>query len=69
MVMVPVMALEATTATFVGHNWGKWRRSVGAIAGRRVWPACSYQDMLSEYSLIHTVVTVAYSNQKSSGLL
>lgn len=26
LVMVPVQALEATTLTFVGHNWGTWRR-------------------------------------------
>ncbi|KAI5359625.1 hypothetical protein Slin14017_G105270 [Septoria linicola] len=30
LVMVPVQALEATTLAFVGHAWGKWRRSVGA---------------------------------------
>ncbi|KAM4067818.1 hypothetical protein HRG_009810 [Hirsutella rhossiliensis] len=29
LVMVPVSALEATTLTFVGHNWGRWRRDTG----------------------------------------
>lgn len=29
LVMVPVQALEASTLTFVGHNWGQWRASVG----------------------------------------
>ncbi|KAK0115524.1 hypothetical protein ONS95_000198 [Cadophora gregata] len=28
-VMVPVQALEASTLTFVGHAWGKWRNQVG----------------------------------------
>ena len=27
--MVPVQALEASTLTFVGHNWGRWRAHVG----------------------------------------
>lgn len=27
--MVPVQALEASTLTFVGHNWGRWRARVG----------------------------------------
>ncbi|MCJ1259531.1 hypothetical protein MMC24_007369 [Lignoscripta atroalba] len=30
LVMVPVQALEATTLTFVGHNWGQWRARMGA---------------------------------------
>jgi Na+-driven multidrug efflux pump len=29
LIMVPVQALEACTLTFVGHNWGRWRHSVG----------------------------------------
>ena len=29
LVMVPVQALEASTLTFVGHNWGRWRARVG----------------------------------------
>ncbi|PHH77306.1 hypothetical protein CDD82_3572 [Ophiocordyceps australis] len=29
LVMVPVHALEATTLTFVGHEWGRWRQQVG----------------------------------------
>lgn len=29
LVMVPVQALEASTLTFVGHNWGRWRAQVG----------------------------------------
>ncbi len=28
-VMVPVQALEASTLSFVGHAWGKWRAGVG----------------------------------------
>ncbi|PHH65249.1 hypothetical protein CDD81_3108 [Ophiocordyceps australis] len=29
LVMVPVHALEATTLTFVGHEWGRWRQQMG----------------------------------------
>jgi len=29
LVMVPVQSLEASTLTFVGHNWGRWRARVG----------------------------------------
>lgn len=28
-VMVPVQALEASTLTFVGHAWGRWRAEIG----------------------------------------
>lgn len=28
LIMVPVSALEATTLTFVGHNWGRWKSQV-----------------------------------------
>lgn len=33
--MVPVSALEATTLTFVGHAWGRWRRETGAAVRPR----------------------------------
>lgn len=39
LIMVPVAALEATTLTFVGHSWGKFRATLGEaadIAERRV---------------------------------
>lgn len=42
MVMVPVQALEASTLTFVGHNWGQWRARVGV--GLRK-PKASRQDL------------------------
>lgn len=29
LVMVPVLALEASSLAFVGHRWGAWRRSAG----------------------------------------
>lgn len=29
LIMVPVLALEASTLTFVGHAWGGWRARVG----------------------------------------
>ncbi|KAF8441104.1 hypothetical protein BDZ91DRAFT_670961 [Kalaharituber pfeilii] len=34
LVMVPVMSLEASSATFVGHRWGAWKQIVG-VAGAR----------------------------------
>ncbi|KAF2870511.1 hypothetical protein BDV95DRAFT_574002 [Massariosphaeria phaeospora] len=43
LVMVPVSSLEATTLTFVGHSWGRFRKSVeGTGAGfaatsRQLW--------------------------------
>ncbi|KAK0702306.1 hypothetical protein B0H67DRAFT_595467 [Lasiosphaeris hirsuta] len=29
LVMVPVLALEATSLAFIGHRWGAWRREIG----------------------------------------
>jgi Na+-driven multidrug efflux pump len=45
LIMVPVMALEATTLTFVGHSWGAFRASLGAVtnslkprvSSRQIW--------------------------------
>jgi Na+-driven multidrug efflux pump len=47
LVMVPVQALEATTLVFVGHNWGKWRNSVGIDARR---PNATRRDILCEWT-------------------
>ncbi|CAO2652643.1 Nn.00g009260.m01.CDS01 [Neocucurbitaria sp. VM-36] len=33
LIMVPVMALEATTLTFVGHSWGRFRAGLVVSAG------------------------------------
>lgn len=44
LVMVPVQALEASTLTFVGHRWGRWRAEVGA---RRQRAAASWRDIKS----------------------
>lgn len=30
LIMVPVQALEATSLTFIGHNWGQWRHEIGS---------------------------------------
>ncbi|KAF7970939.1 hypothetical protein HWV62_22590 [Athelia sp. TMB] len=30
LIMVPVQALEASSLTFIGHAWGRWRASVGS---------------------------------------
>ena len=29
LVMVPVLALEATTSAFIGHSWGEFKKSIG----------------------------------------
>ena len=42
LVMVPVQALEASTLTFVGHNWGRWRARAGANLRR---PRASKNDL------------------------
>ena len=43
LVMVPVQALEATSLTFIGHAWGRWRSEVG-VENRR--PAMSRQQLI-----------------------
>lgn len=35
LVMVPVQALEATSLTFIGHNWGVWRNEAAAQHTRK----------------------------------
>jgi Na+-driven multidrug efflux pump len=32
LIMVPVQTLEATSLTFIGHAWGRWRRQIGSEA-------------------------------------
>ena len=44
-VMVPVQALEASTLTFVGHAWGRWRAQVGPEVEK---PKATRREMLSE---------------------
>ena len=46
LVMVPVQALEASTLTFVGHNWGQWRARVGVNLRR---PKASRSDILGTF--------------------
>lgn len=45
LVMVPVQALEASTLTFVGHRWGRWRARMGPEIRR---PKASWQDLRSK---------------------
>ncbi|MCJ1237587.1 hypothetical protein MMC14_005574 [Varicellaria rhodocarpa] len=44
LIVVPVQALEASTLTFVGHNWGRFRASVGVEIRR---PKASKHDILA----------------------
>ena len=46
LIMVPVMALEATTLTFVGHSWGRFRASFGQIDGSST-PAATTRQVFS----------------------
>ena len=46
LVMVPVQALQASTLTFVGHNWGQWRSQTGADRRR---PKASKKDIYSKF--------------------
>lgn len=41
--MVPVQTLEASTLTFVGHEWGKWRAEVGPTLKR---PKAVKEDLI-----------------------
>jgi Na+-driven multidrug efflux pump len=52
--MVPVQALEASTLTFVGHAWGKWRSEVGPTIKR---PKATKEDLRSkkQYPLVVTL--------------
>ncbi|KAI9763084.1 MAG: hypothetical protein M1840_000931 [Geoglossum simile] len=43
LIMVPVQAFEASTLTFVGHAWGRWRAKVGADLRR---PKASKADLI-----------------------
>jgi len=43
--MVPVQALEASTLTFVGHAWGRWRAEVGPTLRH---PKATMKDLRSE---------------------
>ena len=44
-VMVPVQALEASSLTFVGHAWGKWRVQQGSETKK---PKASRQELFSQ---------------------
>lgn len=64
LIMVPVLALEATSLTFVGHAWGRWRASRAANARR---PTASWADLRGEnesqiflFSTCRTDVPVSY---------
>ena len=48
LIMVPVQALEASTLTFVGHNWGRWRQSIGVDERR---PKADRRQLLGKLAL------------------
>lgn len=47
LVMVPVQALETSALTFVGHQWGVWKKNKEGISK----PAASWVEIKSECSL------------------
>jgi Na+-driven multidrug efflux pump len=58
LIMVPVQALEATTLTFVGHSWGKFRATIEATS-RVITPQATSQDIFSIVRwAFHSVVIV-----------
>jgi len=42
LIMVPVQALEATSLTFIGHSWGRWRKEVGL---REAKPTATWRQL------------------------
>ena len=46
LIMVPVMALEATTLTFIGHSWGKFRAALDT-AGHAAKPRATARQIWS----------------------
>ncbi|PHH72042.1 hypothetical protein CDD80_4819 [Ophiocordyceps camponoti-rufipedis] len=58
LLMVPVSALEATTLTFVGHEWGRWRHEMASM-GR---PYASYTALLriSRPARVSTVLALVF---------
>ncbi|KAF4592485.1 hypothetical protein GQ602_002784 [Ophiocordyceps camponoti-floridani] len=59
LLMVPVSALEATTLTFVGHEWGRWRHEMVMSMGR--WYA-SYASLLRIFrpARLSTILALAF---------
>lgn len=60
LIMVPVQALEASTLTFVGHNWGKWRARIGVEIRR---PKASKSNLLGPalpHFLIPSILRLTY---------
>jgi Na+-driven multidrug efflux pump len=58
LVMVPVMALEATTLTFVGHSWGAFRSSSRAVTHALKPHATSHQVWRIVRWAVYSVVIV-----------
>ncbi|PHH90499.1 hypothetical protein CDD83_3494 [Cordyceps sp. RAO-2017] len=59
LIMIPVSALEATTLTFVGHNWGRWRRETGRTTVR---PRASLQSLyrISRPAFVSVALALAF---------
>jgi hypothetical protein len=57
LVMVPVQALEASTLTWIGHRWGRWRSEVGVD---RVRPTASRRDIKGKWVDSMSKTQIAY---------
>jgi Na+-driven multidrug efflux pump len=58
LIMVPVQALEATTLTFIGHEWGRWRKSLDPYTRK---PQARWSDIrtIMEPSLKSVIIALA----------
>ncbi|KAF4628384.1 hypothetical protein G7Y89_g9768 [Cudoniella acicularis] len=58
LIMVPVQALEASTLTFVGHHWSRWRAEVGVTVRR---PTATWADVkkITRPAIISSVIALA----------
>lgn len=63
--MVPVQALETSTLTFVGHEWGKWRAEVGPMLKM---PTATKRDLLSKSTLLNWISLLIAGQPLPTGL-
>ncbi|KAJ2900105.1 hypothetical protein MKZ38_002598 [Zalerion maritima] len=60
LIMVPVYALEATSLTFVGHNWGRWRSEIGVQNRRPTGDRAGFKSLyhIARPALVSVVVAL-----------
>ncbi|RDA90090.1 hypothetical protein CP533_5566 [Ophiocordyceps camponoti-saundersi (nom. inval.)] len=61
LIMVPIHALEATTLTFVGHNWGLWRKDMeDSPAGSRQRATIKSLYRIARPAFVSVGIALAY---------